>query len=129
MKTASFSTKAFFSAQQLRDIALAMQHMNGIGIIVDSFFKLERTKSDGGRVKTDEQYRSFMGLARLWRVVETIISIAFIDKLVDHRLTLKDRYLNEYCLVLCKTKKAVEPWFPPDDLVEIDDEGVRGEEP
>lgn len=116
MKTASFSTKAFFSAQQMKDIATVMQHMGGVGIIIESFFNLERS-THGGRVEpADDQYRSFMGLARLWRVVDNIISIAFIDKLIANRLVLKDRQGNEYCLKL--TKQRGEPWFPPADLAE-----------
>jgi len=124
MITASFSTKAFFSAQQMHDIATVMQRMSGVGIIIESFYRLERL-THGGRVEpTDEQYRSFMGLARLWRVVDNIISIAFIDKLIAHRLVLKDRQGNEYCLQL--TKQRGEPWFPPPDLMDDENEGRQG---
>ena len=121
VRTASLSTRAFFSFQQMRDIEDVMQCMEGVGIHIKVFRQLERHHSDGRVEKADDQYRSFMGLARLWAVVENIISIAYIDKLIAGKLVLKDRQGNQYKLVLSKANATGKPWVPPPDLEEGED--------
>jgi hypothetical protein len=111
--TASFSTTAFFSNFQLRAIEHAMVRLEGVGINITSFRQLERTRSNGDRVKTDEQYRSFVGLAKLWHVVKKIIALAFIDKLVEGKLVLEDNDGNTYKLTLVHSPSKENLWFPP----------------
>jgi hypothetical protein len=120
VRVASLSTKAFFSFQQMRDIEEAIFRMEDVGIYIKAFRALEKPLFSGGKGKADDQYRSFMGLGKLWRVVRTVISIAYIDKLIAGQLFLQDRQGNTYKLVL--HTPAREPWVPPADLVGWEEE-------
>lgn len=118
MRFASFSTKGFFSSQQLQDIETAIGMIEGVGINIPVFHKTFRDNSYGEKEELDIQYRSFKTLAKLWHVVKEIIQIAYMDKLISGKLTLKDRQGNEYRLVLSKPNLSTEKWVMPPYLEE-----------
>lgn len=118
-RTVSLSPKAFFSTQQMRDIEEAMLLLEGVGINIKVFRELEGKGSRGSKEDTN-QYRHFMGLARLWRVVREILTIAgYVDKMLKGDLTIKDRWGNEYGLTLVRSHG--KEWEPPPDLINLPD--------
>ena len=66
----------FFTKEEMKQVADALKSVTGAGIMVDSY----STK--------DDQRKTFFDKAKLWRVIEQVISVLYIDRLASGKMFL-----------------------------------------
>ena len=76
----------YFTQQEINDVRMALRDVSGVGINVDSH-------------PGDEQRSAFFDKAKLWRVIERIISVLYIQRLSEGKMFLRDKDGDEYRVV------------------------------
>lgn len=94
----------FFTPNDILNIKAAMTEIGGVGFDIESFEAAMRQHSNGEMRHTTLEERSFLGLAKLWKVVQRIISLVFVEKMLAGKLTLQDEQGNVYGLVVLERR-------------------------
>ena len=76
----------YFTKKEIADVRAAFKSMSGAGIVI--------AQHSGG-----DQMGTFFDRAKLWRAIDHIISVLYIDKLAAGELPLYDKERNEYQVV------------------------------
>jgi hypothetical protein len=77
----------YFTKEEVKEVRDALSNVSGAGINVDSYPTL------------DEQKQTFFDKAKLWRVIERIISSLYIERLAKGKMFLHDKDGIEYIVV------------------------------
>jgi hypothetical protein len=94
------------------NIKAAMLEIEGVGVTIQPFHTTMKEQCNGECRPMDLEERSFYGLAKLWKVVQRIISLCFIKKLCDGSLKLCDEDGNLYGVVVTErmTSRPATLW-------------------
>jgi len=76
----------FFTKEEIKEVKVALDAISNIGIDIDYGSK-------------DEQRNAFFDKAKLWRVIEQIVSVLYIDRLVEGKMFLHNKNGDEYLVV------------------------------
>ena len=79
----------YFSKEEIAAVKKALSDISGVSIDLHSY----KTQ--------DEQLRTFFDKAKLWRVIERIISALYIRRLLERKMFLHDSEGND-CLVVTR---------------------------
>jgi len=79
----------YFSKEEIAAVKKALSDISGVSIDLYSY----KTQ--------DEQLRTFFDKAKLWRVIERIISALYIRRLLERKMFLHDSEGND-CLVVTR---------------------------
>jgi len=77
----------YFTKDELAAVREALNGVSKVGIIIDSY------------PTDDEQKQAFFDKAKLWRVIERIISALYIKRLSEGKMFLHDSLGSEYMVV------------------------------
>lgn len=100
----------FFSKEELKDCRDALSELSGVGLTITHH--------------ANDQRGVFFDKAKIWRVIDTIISTMYIDRLSQGKMFLHNRLGDLYKVVKVDEEKKEEPITdlePP----EIEQEGTR----
>ena len=77
----------YFTKEEVKAVKEALSDVSGVGINVDSYSTL------------DDQRKTFFDKAKIWRVIERIISALYIERLASGKIFLHDNNGLEYTVV------------------------------
>jgi len=77
----------FFTKEEINNVRRALADVTGAGIDIESYFS------------KDEQRKTFFNKAKLWRVIEKVISVLYIERLKEGGMFLHDGTGDEYTIV------------------------------
>ena len=77
----------FFTEEEIIDVKKALVDVTGAGIDIKSYSS------------KDEQRKTFFNKAKLWRVIERVISVLYIERLKKGGMFLHDGEGDEYTVV------------------------------
>ncbi len=79
--------EGFFTDSEIIDISAALKDVTGAGIDVKSY------------TSADPQKRAFYDKAKLWRVIDRVVSACYIQRLAEGKMFLHDKKGDEYRVV------------------------------
>ena len=74
----------FFSKSEIADVSVALKDVTGAGIQVDRY------------PSGDPQRQTFFDKAKLWRVLDRVISVLYLSRLAEGKMFLHDTDGDEY---------------------------------
>jgi len=77
----------YFTREDIKEIEKALSGVSKVGINISSYDS------------PDPQERAFFNKAKLWRVIERIISGLYIERLAEKKMFLRDKEGDEYVVV------------------------------
>ncbi|MFH1627855.1 MAG: hypothetical protein ABIE47_03935 [Pseudomonadota bacterium] len=77
----------YFTSAEIKKIKTALSGVSKVGINIESYDSV------------DEQRQAFFNKAKLWRVIERIISALYIERLAEREMFLHDNDGNDYVVI------------------------------